>query len=249
MAEEKTQEQIIADLQAQIAEIKGNKELDKRGTWFCCVALADEKMQMDVIRKIQGTPEVYKAIVILHDRDKKRAPVAGWDNVEAEESGDSFEMCRPHVHCLFQVLRKTSARALKNRFCGFLHFQACSDPVAYFQYMLHRDFKSSYIPTKYKYDYKDMICNCSEFLSQFLGDNLAESELDLWRKWEKTLKTYHYCVPLAMSALIKAGESALIRELRAHAFFYKSFFCGDRPQKLTKEQAEALGLTGGETGV
>lgn len=201
---------------------------DNRTVYHCFVAQCEIPEQVDVVRWLLNNPSDFKVAWIVHFLDKRPADSVAAEQLEENESDihfyDSSGTVKSHIHGIVKVPKKISPESLSSSFAQYIHFQRCSNPQRYLQYMLHRDFKSSFDKNKHQYEFEELQTNDNDFLMS-LCTPLEDS--DIVRRWLSYLDRASGVVPVAMSMAVADSDFVLVREIKNHAFFYSRFFTGN----------------------
>lgn len=210
---------------------------DLRTVYHCAIIQECIADQLCVLEWIRGHPEMFKAIWILHYKDFK--PSKGEepeetndseqeeiDDSEQEENeheyDDSSGLVKAHFHLLIKVNKKQSPASITHSFANYVHFRRCSSPHMYFQYLMHRDFKSSFYEYKSKYDISELQTNDDNFLNSFLlGPDSQDTDLiERIAEYFKQTGTIYGAFRLAL----ELKDYPVIREIKGNAYFYSRFF-------------------------
>ena len=191
---------------------------DNRTVYHCFVAQCEIPEQVDVLRWMLNDPANYKVAWICHFLDKKPlesvTPEQLEDNEQSIHFYDASGKVKEHLHAIVKVPKKISPESLSASFAQYIHFQRCSNPQRYLQYMLHRDFKSSFDTNKHQYDFDELQTNDNDFLMSLCT---PIEDTDIVRRWLSYLERASGVVPVAMSLAVQESDFVLVREIKNHA--------------------------------
>lgn len=182
--------------------------------WFRAVVQADESGQMDVLRWL-ANDACYEVCYILHDKDVKQADDEDEDETKGLEVGQAV---KPHYHMIVRVPKKISAQTMTKRFGGYVHFQRCSDPFDYARYLTHEVFRAR---NKHRYS-RDAVLGDLSFYAELLSESAQVTSC--CNEWYEALKENDNDTKKAFAAVCRTGNTALIKSIMSHSYFYERFF-------------------------
>lgn len=200
---------------------------DNRTVYHCFVAQTREEQQIEVVRWLRDDAANFKLVWVEHYADKKPPDTVKPEQLEENESDihqySESGLVLPHIHGLVKLPKRQSPESLTSSFAGYVHFQRCSNPHRYLQYMLHRDFKSSFDPNKHQYNFDELQTNDTAFLAT-LSTPIEDSDIML--RWCDYLERCSGSISAAMALAVSESDFVLVREIKVHSYFYYRFFGG-----------------------
>ena len=174
--------------------------------------------QMSVLNWILND-KTYRAFAILHNRD-----IHEKDGERKTGSGEIVQYNRgekkyPHYHLYVKLPRKLAARTFSKRFGNYVNFEICADPGENARYYLHDTFDSQH---KAHYDASEIIGDSALF-ADYTASACADDSLDICRRFLETVADNDGDERAAVRALIMSGDSAAVRSVMAHPYFYSRF--------------------------
>lgn len=186
---------------------------------MCAIIQSDYADQMSVLDWILHDKQ-YRAFCVLHNRDihetdgQRKSGLTG-ETIEYKAGDKKY----PHYHLYVKLPRKLSAATFSKRFGNYVHFQICADPGENARYYLHETFDSRH---KAHYDVSEIIGDTVLF-ADYTKFAFAEDSLDICRRFLETVADNDGDERAAVRALIMGGDSAAVKSVMAHPYFYSRF--------------------------
>lgn len=219
--------------------IKDSPPPEKKQLWHLAIVQSDFPEQMDVLRYIKAHPEQYPLVIaICHDHDtfqeddeedagKFKNGVYVRKNADGSESEFRFGDAKPvHYHVMIKCTRPVRSSSLSASFCKQVHFQKCSNEVAYAFYLTHNCFIA-----RNRYQYKpDDVCYCDftnrkgwyEYCNLTLNAGMDFAEV--CEQWQDALQAADGSLQDAVGYLVVNGEHETLKQVASKSNFFDKFF-------------------------
>lgn len=193
-----------------------------QSVWFSFVAQVDFAEQMDVYRFLIQSPN-YLCVHILHDRDIVTKAHVRKNGDGSESQINVGDAAFPHIHGIVKLPKKITANKLGERFAHYLHFQRLIDPQEYALYILHRTYLAIK-EGKTLYDYSDL--RGDKVLLSKLYYEYHDDVSENIASYRAALMQHNGDSVSAVQQLLKDGNYAAVKDIRAHAYFYSRYVDG-----------------------